>query len=98
VIVGCYSLDLYCDGQPCAAAGPEKWRTPVLLGLTAERGETCRRRARLAGWRLWLKDGVVLCPACVQAGRSKPVQARAPRPQTINPDAPWQAIDAGEAP
>jgi hypothetical protein len=45
MIVGCYTLHLYCDRGECADGGtytPEEF--------TAEHGSECRKQARKRGW------------------------------------------------
>jgi hypothetical protein len=66
VIVGGYTLDLYCDVML------EDWQHSYDYGkdqITGETGGECRRRARRIGWRLDLKSGTATCPTCVKAGR-----------------------------
>jgi hypothetical protein len=64
MIIGCYTLDLYCD-----ADAEHAWRAfPVQF--SAETGEECRQQARRAGWKLTPKTGTAVCPDCVRAGRT----------------------------
>lgn len=62
MIVGCYSLDLYCDycdrnlhGRPTQ--------------FTHESGQGARQQARARGWVLDLPNDKAKCPACVKAFR-----------------------------
>lgn len=72
MIVGCYTLDLYCDTPDCPnatcryAGGGE--RAPPAQ-FTAEFGSVCRERARKRGWTL-KRDGRAFCPDCTKAGRA----------------------------
>lgn len=60
MIVGCYSLDLYCDNE----AGPHKYdEFPAVY--TAQTGSKCRRLARKDGWKLDINGGKAACPRCV---------------------------------
>lgn len=68
MIVGCYTMDLYCD-VPDARAGtdhPPDEFPHVFTGQTARR---CRRAAMARGWK-FLRDGVrAVCPKCARADR-----------------------------
>lgn len=66
MIVGCYSLALYCDGPGCLV------RREGDGVFTAETGAECRREARKRGWRLNLRAGTALCPQCVKNGKRVP--------------------------
>jgi hypothetical protein len=72
MIVGCYSLHLYCDGLPncknrnCRpGAGGDSVPPAEYSGQT--RGE-CSAKARRQGWRLNPRTDTALCPACAKAG------------------------------
>jgi len=56
MMVGSYTLDLYCDNTECPSGrtGPRQF--------VAELGATCRREARDAGWLIG--PDRVLCPSC----------------------------------
>ncbi len=61
MIVGCYSMDLYCDGphEPweISCKFPDKYTGRTLA--------SCRRQAVRDGWR-FSRDNRVLCPECVK--------------------------------
>ena len=59
MIVGCYTLDLYCDDETCK---PKFKEFPK--NFIAEYGSECRAQARRAGWKLNLRDGTAICPRC----------------------------------
>jgi len=73
MIVGCYTLDLYCDNKP---AHQYLWISDYMsdgkfpVQFIGERGCDCRQQARKAGWKL-MRDGRALCPRCTgaKAGR-----------------------------
>lgn len=76
MIVGCYTLDLYCSDPRCTRKGPlagDGGRGP-LAQYTHELGAVCRRHARRAGWILRLREGTATCPTC--AKRNKGSEAR----------------------
>lgn len=64
MIVGCYSLDLYCDhpdgGQYRCTNWPGQW--------TGTTDRNCYAQARRAGWKLDLRQRQVLCPAHAKEG------------------------------
>jgi len=63
MIVGSYTLELYCDAP---ASDPLHARYQGCDGqaeYTAETGAACRRQARIAGWKL-KRDGTCVCPQC----------------------------------
>lgn len=69
MIVGGYTLDLYCSNSACRHGkyGSE----PAAETFFSEEGATCRRRARKRGWKfVRAEDGIgkdVLCPECAKA-------------------------------
>ena len=78
MIVGCYTLDLYCDrfsvspGEVTDEHG--HWYNEFPHQFTAELGSECRAKAKQRGWKLNLKDGTALCPKC--SGKRKPAGER----------------------
>lgn len=62
-VVGCYSMDLYCDGE-----NPAHTYKEFPHCYTAQLGSTCKKNARKAGWR-FLKDGRAYCPKCKEVNR-----------------------------
>lgn len=71
MIVGCYSLDLYCDNPLETYFG--QGATPIGFHgfdefphqFIAETGENCRQQARKRGWKLDLQNHKAYCPRCV---------------------------------
>ena len=63
MIVGCYTLDLYCEnlGPWPDKHGHDFKEFPHQY--TAELGSKCRKNAQRAGWKL-TKDGRAYCPRC----------------------------------
>ncbi len=57
MIVGCYTLDLYCDNESDAHNFRE-----FPHQFTAERETDCMRQAAAKGWRF--KDNKAYCPKC----------------------------------
>lgn len=59
MIVGCYSMDLYCDNEACAASN---------IGFTGRNRTQATREARQAGWSVKHatdeQTGVCFCPSC----------------------------------
>lgn len=60
MIVGCYTLDLYCDNAK-PQDGIHEWNE-FPHQFFDEFGSTCRSNARKAGWLLSEKRA--LCPKC----------------------------------
>jgi hypothetical protein len=58
VIVGGYTLDLYCDRESTRHAYKE---FPHVF--YAQTGSRCRREARAVGWNL-TRGGEAICPKC----------------------------------
>jgi hypothetical protein len=76
MIVGCYSLHLYCAnaerfaGALGAAPKPDTCLRPLAVRqgpaeFTGQTAKAARREARKAGWRFTRDD--VLCPPCGKA-------------------------------
>lgn len=65
-IVGCYSLDLYCDNGGDQA---HDWKVSFPHQFTGETASTCRKQARERGWKLDLVNYKAYCPRCVKAGK-----------------------------
>lgn len=63
MIVGCYTLDLYCDNEGKFPDGIHEHKE-FPRKFTDEHGSRCRKMAREEGWKLNLKDGTALCPKC----------------------------------
>lgn len=81
MIVGCYTLDLYCDAEGCTNPRPhtsDGGRGP-LAQYTAETGGACRRDARRDGWRLRVREGRAICPQCPAPRGTRSLASRAPR-------------------
>ncbi len=75
MIVGCYSLELYCDkaaNDTDIHGSPQdpihKYREfPEIF--TGNRRQDCERQARKRGWLINNATGVCLCPRC--SGKKK---------------------------
>lgn len=75
MIVGGYTLDLYCDNSEIKAGevtdrhGHDFQEFPHQF--YAETGEACRRKARKQGWRLDMRGaGKAYCPKCTKRGKT----------------------------
>jgi hypothetical protein len=64
MIVGGYTLDLYCDDPDHVPVHGESHQ------FFTEEGSQARRKARKAGWMLNLRDGVARCPACAKKAKT----------------------------
>ncbi len=70
MIVGCYTMDLYCanwhDKDPSTCVGVSPGYAPQFTGQTEAQ---CKRQARKAGWKFSRWDAI--CPACAKALEAK---------------------------
>ena len=67
VMVGGYTLDLYCDNPKCKNHIDKKnLRYDGPDQFTGETFSQCKRKAKKGGW-VFSDDGTILCPRC--AGR-----------------------------
>lgn len=85
MIVGCYTLDLYCDSglnQPWNTKGHTGY-SPGASGafasaypeqLTGHSQRDCEQQARACGWKLIKKYGTAICPTCLADSRYKQSQ------------------------
>lgn len=79
MIVGCYTLDLYCENADPSAAGyrtqcPHRWgHFPTVF--TGETEGECLRAARRSGWFI-TRERYAYCPTC--SGKRKPMRKAAP--------------------
>lgn len=55
VIVGGYSMDLYCDGKPCRKTAA------IQNEFYGQTYTDCSRQAKRAGWRLNRRTGTAYC-------------------------------------
>ncbi len=77
MIVGCYTMDLYCCAPGCpvrpVAADTGAVAAMATAQFTGETASMCRHAARLAGWKLYRGDGGgfehAKCSRCVKDGR-----------------------------
>ena len=60
MIVGGYTLDLYCDLKDCVHRYDPNWHPAQYV---AELGTSCRKQARQDGWLL-SRDGTAMCADC----------------------------------
>jgi hypothetical protein len=71
MIVGCYSLELYCENYKNGGLdGIHEFEEMPHL-FTSERREDCEKQARDIGWMINNKSGVCLCPRCSGKGTPK---------------------------
>ena len=74
MIVGGYSLDLYCENSgPILATGKDAHGhnySEFPHQFFGEYGRECRAEARRKGWKL-LPDGQAYCPKCTPPKRTK---------------------------
>lgn len=67
MIVGGYTLHLYCDSPFKHSYGDVgTYENPA--NYVSHDGATCRQHARRDRWRLSLVHNLALCPACVRNG------------------------------
>jgi hypothetical protein len=89
MIVGCYTLHLYCDARAtpgCIAVRESGLDQP--FQATGQNFRDCQEQARHSGWRLSIVRDTAVCPACAAAGI---------RPFDIEPSLPGAALsDAPE--
>lgn len=65
VIIGCYTLELYCNGDSNCRYTLDKNSGPNESAIfTGETAGQARTRARKAGWKLNIKEGIAICPDC----------------------------------
>lgn len=64
-MAGCYGLLLACDGESCGAG---EFRFRATAEWNFETGRACRKAAKKAGWKMYPKTGLCLCPSCVRTG------------------------------
>lgn len=65
MVVGCYTMDLYCD-----YTGPCRW-SDFPSQYTGRTESECLRGARLDGWRFHGRPKLARCPKCVRSGNLK---------------------------
>ena len=70
MIVGCYSMHLYCDtgndmpGMPGDyGKTPHNFENPGRGEFIGHSESECKKQARMAGWR-FTRDRRVICPSC----------------------------------
>lgn len=61
MIVGCYTLDLYCDTPDCSHNTRLGWIPDTYTGQTEGQ---CNKQARADGWKIKRKEGKAYCPDC----------------------------------
>lgn len=71
MIVGGYTLDLYCDAQKCIWVDLNGCPRIGPAQFIGETGGYARRVARHRGWKLDLENDRAFCPTCVKAGLHK---------------------------
>lgn len=70
MIVGGYSLHLYCDNEEACARRRKYLKTnhDEFFGETASE---CRRKARQCGWKVDTMAGTALCPDCAKVEKER---------------------------
>ncbi len=66
MIVGCYSLQLYCQYSEEPGCPYRYSREPAQFGAGCETGAKAREQARRRGWVLDRKAMTAVCPACAK--------------------------------
>lgn len=68
MIVGCYTLHLYCDFERDGKhGGVETYKIGWPAEFTGKTESECLKEARKAGWRIFKAEGKAKCPRCVKA-------------------------------
>lgn len=62
MIVGGYSLHLYCDSERECKAIRESWMTPTFGEFEGTNEADCNRQAKRRGWKI--RNGKCFCPLC----------------------------------
>lgn len=70
MIVGGYTLDLYCDHSKHAERHPDKTGSLDAQFVGHGAGD-CRNQARAKGWRLDLYKGTAYCRKCQRLDREE---------------------------
>lgn len=67
MIVGCYTLDVYCESpvKICQDQRSPVFRYKCFGQFTGQTERECRAKAKRAGWVL--RDGRVRCPPCAKS-------------------------------
>ncbi len=81
MIVGGYTLHLYCDGRGCLTNYPHgrgEDARYVAVEFSGETGQECRKDAKKAGWIINARNGTCLCPKCIEAGNPIEVSSGEP--------------------
>lgn len=90
MIVGCYSIDLYCDGEYSHDYDEGK-------ADFADKNESrCYRQARRAGWIINTREQKAYCPNCTKLRRSrksKSQQTQAQVGKSIFAEGQWIEIE-----
>ncbi len=66
MIVGCYSMDLYCDAPHCKNGEFKLYPSKAQFNSQTEGG--CKRQARADGWRFH-RSGGVSCIYCTRRAK-----------------------------
>lgn len=77
MIVGCYSIDLYCSNTE-ASSGETRFVCAMVTDRDSSGGfaqaggpneRDCLKQLRARGWKLDLRNDRHFCPACVREGK-----------------------------
>lgn len=74
MVIGGYSLNLYCDfpDETWAHMGSAQYPGVGRRDFAAETGPEARAQAKRAGWKFERGQMRVICPSCIKAGRVLP--------------------------
>jgi hypothetical protein len=68
MIVGGYTLDLYCDRHKGPQFDHEKGERVDFVSIPGQDRSECMKTARSLGW-IFHREGSVSCPACAEVRR-----------------------------
>lgn len=71
MIAGGYTIDLYCDNEPCKWQTEEPLRNDYCASIYGTDERDCKRQARRKWWRL-TRDDKAICPYCTGKREAKP--------------------------
>lgn len=74
MVVGGYSLDLYCDypDESYAHRGSAQFAGAGKADFAAETGPAAKAEAKRAGWKIERGERRAICPSCQKVGRILP--------------------------
>lgn len=74
MVIGGYSLDLYCDfpDEAYKHRGSADFPGAGCANFAAETGPLAKKLAKRAGWKIERGERRAICPSCQKAGRVLP--------------------------